>query len=127
MDIPQEENKSLDGHKKVMYAKDQDGQFITQPYGSQAEEFATLTAVQEYEWLEQEALNNIRQGLSSPIAFYMYKNRMDLTTLSRCVHRWPFIVKRHLKMKYFKKLSDQTLMRYAQIFEIELDELKQIK
>lgn len=124
MKIPQEKNRILEGSRKVMYAKDEDGQFSTHLYGSKVEEFATEVAVREYELLKQEALNNMRHGRSSPIEYYMYAHRMDLATLSKSVGFCPLRVKRHLKMKHFKKLNDKILMRYAQAFGIELVQLK---
>lgn len=35
-------------------------------------------AVNEYELLKKECIEQIKQGISSPIAYYMYDNRMDL-------------------------------------------------
>ncbi len=127
MHIPQEENEALEGTKKVMYAKDEKGHFTTYKYGSKAEEFATKIAVKEYELLEKECLEKIKKGISSPIEYFMYKNRMDLPTISSCVGMFSFRVKRHLLMKHFKKLNDKTLQRYADIFEINLQQLKDFK
>ena len=39
---------------------------------------------------------------------------------------WQWRVKRHLKPKVFKKLSEKTLQKYADVFEISLNELKHI-
>ncbi len=122
--IPQEENSTLNGQKKVMYAKDSSGDFQRVNYGSSAEEFATLSAVNEYKILENECLEEIKQGLSSPIKYFMYRNRMDLPTLCSGVGMFGFRVKRHLLMKHFLKLNDKILQKYAELFEISLEELK---
>lgn len=124
MEIPQEENTVLEGHKKVMYAKGTDGTFDTHSYGSKAEEFATQIAVQEYELLAQACLADIEKGIASPIEYYRYKNRMDLPTLIAHMGMMSFRVKRHLKMKHFAKLNDTILRRYADVFSITLDDLK---
>ena len=55
----------------------------------------------------------------------MYKNRMDLPTLCSGVGMFSFRVKRHLKMKHFKKLNDEILKRYSNLFDISLKELKE--
>ena len=74
--IPQEENSTLNGQQKVMYAKNNSGEFSRVNYGSSAEEFATLTAVNEYKVLELECLEEIKKGITSPIKYFMYKNRI---------------------------------------------------
>ncbi len=127
INIPLEENTTLDGQKKVMYAKNGDGDFHRVNYGSSIEEFATRTAVEEYENLKKESLDNIKKGLSSPIEYFMYENRMDIPTLASIVGMFQFRVKRHLKMNVFKKMNDKLLEKYAQAFNINIDELKDFK
>lgn len=123
IDIPQEENKILEGQRKVMYIADEEG-FHTENYGSSVEEFATQTAVDEFELLAKESLE---KEDTSPIEYFMYKNRMDIPTLSSIVGMFSFRVKRHLKMKNFKKLNDKLLTRYSDAFNISIEELKGLK
>ena len=127
INIPNEENSTLDGHQKVMYAPNENGKFQTFNYGSNIEEFATKTAVDEYELLKEEALLDIKNGVSSPICFFMYENRMDLPTLASMVGMFAFRVKRHLQMKHFKKLNEKLLQKYADTFNISIDELRNFK
>jgi len=124
INIPNEENSTLDGHQKVMYAPNANGKFQTFNYGSNIEEYATKLAVEEYEILQKECLENIKNNISSPIEFYMYKNRMDVPTLASVVGFFQFRVKRHLKAKYFRKLNDKILQKYSDIFGITIDDLK---
>ena len=127
IDIPQEKNSTLDGSQKVMYATSENGEFQRVNYGSSVEEFATKVAVEEYEILKKESLKNIESGLSSPIEYYMYENRMDLPTLASVVGMFQFRVKRHLTMKVFKKMNDKLLSKYSEAFNITLEELKDFK
>ena len=127
IDIPQENNSTLNGQKKVMYGTNESGNFQRINYASSVEEFATITAVEEYKELEKECLEDIRNDISSPIKYFMYKNRMDLPTLTSMVEMFSFRVKRHLKMKHFKKLNDKILQKYADAFAIEIDKLKDFK
>lgn len=125
--VPKEDNKTLDGIQKVMYTTSEKGEFQRVNYGSSVEEFATSVAVQEYETLKKECLENISKGVSSPIEYFMYENRMDLPTLASIVGMFQFRVKRHLKMSVFKKLNNKMLNRYALAFEIPVDRLKDFK
>ncbi len=127
IDIPQENNSTLNGQRKVMYGTNESGEFQRINYASSVEEFATITAVQEYQELEKECLEDIKNDISSPIKYFMYKNRMDLPTLTSVVGMFSFRVKRHLKMKYFRKLNDKILQKYAEAFAIKIDELKDFK
>lgn len=123
--VPQEENSTLEGKKKVMYARDSDGTFARVNYGSSVEEFATMSAVDEYEFLMLEALREYKKQQASPIKYFMFKNRMDLPTLCSIVGMFCFRVKAHLKLKKFLKLSDKILLKYAEAFNINLKELKE--
>ncbi len=127
IDIPQEENSILEGHRKVMYVSDEKGEFHTENYGSSVEEFATKTAVEEFDLLAKESLKKIQLNEASPILYYMYKNRMDFPTLVSVLGMFSFRVKRHLKMKNFKKLDNKILNRYCEAFNISLEELKGFK
>ena len=125
--IPHEPNATLNGMEKVMYAKNEQGEFERYNYGSSVEEFATQVAVEEYELLKQECLARIKQGLSSPIEYFMYENRMDLPTLASAVGMFQWRVKRHLKMRVFQKMSDALLLRYADVFSLDLFYLKDFR
>lgn len=122
--IPQEENATLGGIRKVMYAPSEDGRFTRHNYGSSVEEFATKVAVQEYEKLESEALRRIADKEGSAIAYFMYKNRMDLPTLASVTGLFQFQIKRHCKYRVFVKLKDKTLQKYADAFNITVAQLK---
>lgn len=122
--IPQEENKTTNGQQKVMYAPNDDGKFETFKYGSSVEEYATGLAVEEYNILMEQSKENILAGKSSPIEYFMYKNRMDLPTLCSIVNMFQFRVKRHLKAKNFNKMKDKLLLKYADAFDISISELK---
>lgn len=127
IEVPQENNSTLNGQRKVMYGTSEDGKFQRINYASSVEEFATITAVEEYKELEKECLEDIKNNIASPIKYFMYKNRMDLPTLSSVVDMFSFRVKRHLKMKIFRKLNDKILEKYAKAFDVKIEELKEFK
>ncbi len=124
IEVPHEVNSTLDGVQKVMYAKNTQGGFERFNYGSAVEEFATKTAIEEYNLLEEECLSDIRKGIVSPIKYFMYKNRMDLETLASAIGRFQFLVKRDFSSKVFSKMDDKLLLKYAEVFNITPDELR---
>ncbi|MDC0932235.1 hypothetical protein OAR97_00155 [Arcobacteraceae bacterium] len=125
--IPQEENKTTNGQQKVMYASNEDGEFKTFKYGSSVEEYATSLAVEEYNILMEKSKADILSGKSSPIEYFMYKNRMDIPTLASVVGKFQITVKRHCKNSIFKKLNQKTLIQYADAFDITIEELEGLK
>jgi len=66
-------------------------------------------------------------GKLSPIAFYMELNIMNPAILASYtgISRWK--VRRHLKMKHFKKLSPAVLAKYAEALNISPAELIDIE
>ena len=73
------------------------------------------------------AKEKVIKGEISPIAYYMEKCLTDVKTLAMYVGIAKWKVKRHLKVKIFNKLNEKTLGRYADFFEISVEELKDIE
>jgi hypothetical protein len=80
---------------------------------------------QIYEHVEEKR-QQVLAGKLSPIAFYMELNIMNPAMLASYtgISRWK--VKRHLKMKHFKKLEPDILSRYAEALNIAPAELVDI-
>ena len=78
-----------------------------------------------------EKVENVRKeviaGKISPIAYYMEKNIMDLKLLADYVELPKRKVRKHLKPEKFSQLDDSILQRYAETFEISLEELKNFR
>lgn len=124
-EVPQEGNKTLGGVKKAMYAVANEGEYkIVESKGCNAEEIVTTIAVDEFNILKEEALIRFQIGEASPIEYLMYKNRMDIPTLTSIVKMFGWRVKRHFRADIFAKLNDKTLSKYADAFDISLEELK---
>ena len=49
---------------------------------------------------------------------------MDLPIVAAYTGFWQWTIKRHLKPSVFKDLSDSKLQKYAEAFDISVDELK---
>lgn len=68
----------------------------------------------------QKALNNE----VSPLLFFMERSVMDVAILASYAGLFKWQVKRHLKPAVFNKLSDKRLHKYAEIFNVTVEELK---
>ena len=70
---------------------------------------------------------NIKSGNASPIVYFMELHKMDWTTLADYVGMWKWRIKRHAKPSVFKKLNNTILQKYADTFQISVEELKNYK
>ncbi len=125
-DIPQDDSKIFKGQRKVIYAT-QNGNYQTATTnGWEMEEFATEQAVEELNRLTTEALAAVKLGEKSPLFYYMYRYRFDLPSLAQATGFWQWQIKRHFKPSVFAKLSDKVLERYAEVFGISVEDIKQV-
>jgi hypothetical protein len=114
--------------QKVLYVTDQEGNYTqTKSYGWESENLALEQAWEEIEIQLSAVQEEIKNSISSPIKFYMIKNRMDISILASYVGKWKWQVKRHCKASVFQKLSDGILLKYAKVFNITTEELKNLK
>lgn len=127
-DVPQEGNKTHEGKRKALYAQNSKGSYkITPSLGWKTEEIATFIALNDLKEFEVKAYEDCMSGKVSPILFYMYKRRMDISTLACFVGKFKWQVKRHFKPKIFAKLNEKTLQKYAEAFDISVEKLLKIQ
>ena len=125
--VPQEGNATLDGRRKATYARDANGRMVIAPSrGWEAEEIVTSHAVEAFRAQAEAARERVTAGLASPLEYWMYARRMDVTLLSQCSGFWQWRVKRHLQPKGFAKLSPRQRERYAQALGLSLADLEQL-
>lgn len=124
-DIPQDDNPTLGGVRKQVYAVDADGRYTARPTtGWEVESIVTSQAVAEYERLAGDALARARAGSASPLEFHMYDRRLELPTLAAAAGLWQWQVRRHLKPGPFQSLSPALLERYAGALGLSVDALR---
>lgn len=125
-EVPQDSlnYKDRDQLKKLVYAVDNDGKYTgVNSVGWEAENAATQLAWNNAEQNLADAEAKVKAGELSPIAYFMEKSRMDLALLAKYAGKWQWQVKKHLKPEGFNKLSAAMLAKYAQIFNVSVDEL----
>lgn len=128
-EVPQDDsslkNKDI---KEMYYAVDDDGNYTTElSSGWEPKTIVqnlTIEVLNErIEWAKQQAIS----GKLSPVVYYMEKCRMDWPTLADYMEMWTWRVKRHQKPRVFANLSTTTKQKYAEVFQITLDELINFK
>jgi Ni,Fe-hydrogenase maturation factor len=125
-DLPQDESNLQSANMtEVLYVTDENDNYTTaNSIGWDAKKAALEESMELINERIEEAKQNVANNLVSPIVYFMELNKMDVQVLAAYVNMWQWTVKRHAKPKIFKKLSDPTLKKYADAFEISVEELK---
>lgn len=125
-EVPQdkEDYKGKSQIHKLMYATKEDGSYTqVNSEGWEVENMATRQAWEAVLEELQEIEARVRKGELSPIAYFMHKHLMELPILARHMGKWQWQIKRHFKPAVFRKLDQDTLNRYARVFNIPVDTL----
>jgi hypothetical protein len=127
-DVPQDDsNLASANSRELCYAVDEDGSYVTEhTTGWDPKTIALSNAMEEIKERIAIAKEKVLANETSPIEYYMEVHKMDLSVLASYVGMWKWRVKRHFKPSVFKKLSAKTLQKYADIFDITIDQLKHI-
>lgn len=122
--VPQDEGITGGVTREVQYAIDENGKYVkVLSTGWEPKNIVNELAWEDIQEQVDIANEKIKIGKASPIMYFMAKNQMDVTLLSNYIEIPKWKVKKHLKLKGFKKLKQEQLNNYAQIFEISVDEL----
>jgi len=127
-EVPQDDSSIKDSKfKELCYAVDEDGNYVTaKSTGWSPKTIALDNALEDINERVANAKQRVLNNETSPIEYYMELHKMDLPILSSYIGIWQWRVKRHLKPKVFQKLSEKVLKKYASVFEISIEELKNI-
>ncbi|MES2590667.1 MAG: hypothetical protein V4608_02195 [Bacteroidota bacterium] len=127
-EVPQDPSSLNNFTKEVCYAVDETGKYTTDlSTGWSVKSSALNVAWEDIENRILQAKTKVLNGEASPILFYMEQKLMDITILSAYTGFFKWTIKRHLKPNVFNKLSDKKLKLYAEIFDITIDQLKNIR
>lgn len=128
-EVPQDKSNLQSANmKELCYAVDENGQYITEnSSGWTPKTIALENAIQDIKERTEKAKKRVEEGLVSPIEYYMELNKMDLGILASYVGYFRWQVKRHFKPNVFSKLSNKKLQKYADAFDISIEELKSMK
>lgn len=124
-DLPQDKSALDNFTREVCYVKNEAGKYETDlSTGWEAKKIALDNAWDDIHDRIKEAQQNVRDGKTSPIAFFMEQKLMDFTVLSGYTGFWKWQIKRHFNPLVFHKLSNKKLEKYATAFDITVAELK---
>lgn len=117
-DVPQDNVPTFKGFgRKALCAVDENGGYRLVPStGWEVEETALRDALREFEELAADAERRVREGKTSPIEYFMYKNLMDLPALSMGIGIAKWRIRRHMRPHVFRRLPDKIVDRYASFF-----------
>ena len=124
-DVPQDLSSLGKITKEVCYATDDSGKYGTELSRGWDIKIAALdTAWQDIRDRVAAAAEKVEKGQVSPLLFFMEKGLMDTGIVAAYTGFWKWQIRRHLKPSVFKKLSDKKLQRYAEIFNVSVEDLK---
>ncbi len=127
-EVPQDKsNLASANFRELCYAVDENGEYTTEnSTGWEPKTVALNNAIDDINERITDAKNRVIAGETSPIEYYMELHKMDVGILASYVGFWQWKVKRHFKPSVFKKLNDKTLNKYAEVFDISVEELQNI-
>lgn len=128
-EVPQDKsNLESANFRELCYAVDDDGKYVTlNSTGWKPKTIALDNAIEVIKERIADAKQRVLAGKTSPIEYYMEVHKMDVGILASYVGFWQWRVKRHFKPNVFKRLKKRTLQKYADVFDISIEELKKIE
>jgi len=124
-DVPQDLSSLGKITTEVCYATDESGNYTTQQSRGWDVKISALDVTWEnVEKRAAVAREKVSKGEVSPLLYFMEKNVMDVAILSGYTGIWKWRIRRHLKPAVFRKLSDATLQKYAEVFNCSVAGLK---
>ena len=123
-DVPQDLSSLGKITKEVCYATDASGKYTTElSKGWEVKMSALDVAWQDIGERVAAARAKVLKQEASPLLFFMELKLMDVGVLAAYAGFWKWQVRRHLRPAVFKKLSERRLRRYAEVFDISIDDL----
>lgn len=128
-EVPQDnEGLQEDKLRDLCYAVDEDGNYITvKSSGWEPKNAAMKQAWEEIHIRVEEARQKVLKGECSILAYHMEKNIMAVKLLSQYTGIPKRKIRKHLKPEVFEKLRPGILQKYAEAFNITIENLTDIQ
>lgn len=126
-DVPQDTSSLGKITKEVCYATDPSGNYVTEL----SRGWDIKTAALDMAWEDirdrvEVAREKVLHNQASPLLFFMERSLMNISIVAGYTGFWKWQIKRHMKPSAFKKLSDKKLQRYAEIFNVSVEDFKNL-
>ena len=127
-EVPQDKsNLESVNLRELCYAVDENGEYTTEhTTGWDPKTIALNNAMDDIKERVAIAKKKVLANETSPIEYYMELHKMDVSVLASYMGIWKWRVKKNFKPSVFKRLSSRTLQKYADTFDISVEELKHI-
>ncbi|HEV2354982.1 MAG TPA: hypothetical protein VGR89_12105 [Puia sp.] len=123
-EVPQDPGSLGKVTREICYATDDKGKYTTElSQGWEVKTGALDVAWQDITERVSVAAEKVLRGEASPLLYFMELKLMDAAVLADYAGLWKWQVKRHLRPAAFSRLSERKLQRYAELFEISVNEL----
>lgn len=125
-EVPQDKsNLESANFKELCYAVDENGEYTTElSTGWSPKTIALNNAIEALNERISASKQRVKDHKVSPLEYYMELHKMDLPILASYVGIWKWRVKRHFRPAVFKSLNNKTLQKYADVFDITIEELQ---
>ena len=124
-EVPQDNSHTYGGHKKLLYATDETGEYFgVASSGWEAETIATDSALDLLQQQQEEIWQRAQRGETSALEYYMAYRRMDVALLSQTSGLFQWRIRRHFKPAIYACLPEKLLARYSEALGIEISTLK---
>jgi hypothetical protein len=123
--VPQDDENLMEGRsREVCYAVDEKGNYVqVLSSGWEPKNAALLQAWEQINEEAKEACMLVKAGKVSPLAFFMARCMFDVALLSAYTDMPKRKIRAHLEPENFRHLDKVTLGKYAEAFNISVDEL----
>lgn len=121
-------NLIVTNSKRIRYAVDGKGE-VSEEY-EVLTEYANIVAGNVFDHFEERkdgARERVRKKKSSPIEYFMYHSNIEIDLVTALTGFSRREVKNHMKPRVFEKLDDAVLQRYAEVFETDVDTIRDFK
>lgn len=123
-EVPQDEGLMQGKFRDVCYVVDDEGNYTTElSTGWSPKNEAMKQAWEQVNEKVEEAKKKVLDGKSSILAWHIEKNIMDVKLLSHYTGTPRRKIRKHLRPDVFSTLEPATLQKYADAFNISLEEL----
>jgi len=124
-EVPQDNSHTYGGHKKLLYAMDESGEYVgVASSGWEAETIATDSALDYLQQQQTETWQRAQRCETSALEYYMVYRRMDVALLSQTSGIFQWRIRRHFRPEVYARLPNKLLARYSEALGIEVSNLK---